>query len=128
MPIIEARITTDRPDRYLRQFRKHATAMASPRAHKIRMHGKNPVTRGQVLLRVEATDALTTIHFDTWGRCMISADGDLLIVRIDATDDLALQRIQDTITRDIDRFGRGALIADWREPDDSGTTTAEAGQ
>ncbi|WP_405133024.1 DUF2218 domain-containing protein [Nocardia sp. NBC_01388] len=126
MPIIEARITTAEPDRYLRQFRKHATAMASPRAHTMRMHGTNPIARGEVRLRVDATDTRTTIHFDPWGSCTISADKDLLVVRITATDDLALQQIRDTITRDLDRFGRGALTADWREADDAGTTAGEA--
>jgi hypothetical protein len=128
VPSIEARIATDQPSRYLRQFGKHATAMTSPRAHQMRMHGDNPIAGGNVRLRVESTDTRTTIHFDPWGRCTLHTEANTLVVRIDATDDTALQQIRDTITRDLDRFGRRELTVDWRETDDSGTTAAEAVQ
>ncbi|WP_405136393.1 DUF2218 domain-containing protein [Nocardia sp. NBC_01388] len=125
MPTIEARIATDQSGRYLRRFGKHASAMASPRAHRMRMHGSNPIARGEVRLRIESTGALTTIHFDPWGRCALRAETDALVARIDASDDRAMQQIRDTITRDLERFGPGELAVDWHEVDGSAATDAE---
>ncbi|MGW4769144.1 DUF2218 domain-containing protein [Nocardia sp. NPDC004278] len=122
MPIIEARIPTDRPHRYLRQFTKHASTMGSPRAHRIRKHS-DPVTHAEIALSIESTDIRTTIVFDPWGRCVLSDDANTLNVRIEATDDRALQRIREIITRDLDRFGRHELTVQWQsidEPDSAG--------
>lgn len=119
MPTIRARIATDRPGRYLRQFGKHASAMASPRGHRMRMHGGNPIANGDIQLRVDWTDTVATVHFDPWGRCVLRAEADALVILIEAVDDQGLQQIRDTIARDLERFGRGALVADWQELDDS---------
>jgi hypothetical protein len=122
MPTIEARIPTDRPGRYRRQFTKHASAMGSPRAHRIRGHG-NPASHAEIELRVESTDTRTCIVFDPWGRCVLSEDTNTLTARIEATDNQALQRIREIITRDLDRFGRHELAVQWQsidEPDSAG--------
>ncbi|MFI7668081.1 DUF2218 domain-containing protein [Nocardia sp. NPDC049526] len=117
MPTIEARIPTDRPGRYIRQFAQHATAMGTPRGHRMRGHG------GRVELRVESSNTNTTVVFEPWGRCVLRADADALVVRIDSPDDTALQRIRELVSRDLDRFGRHELIVCWQrvdEPDSSG--------
>ncbi|MFI7190010.1 DUF2218 domain-containing protein [Nocardia nova] len=112
MPTIRACIPTDRGLRYLRQFRTHAQAMASPRAQRMRLHHSDV---DEVHLRVEDTDSTATVHFDPWGRCTLHVDGDTLTVRIDAADLPALHRIRDTVTRDLERFGHGALRIAWTE-------------
>lgn len=119
MPTIETRIATDQAERYLRQFCKHATAMGSPKAHRMRMHGV-PAALGEVRLRVQQTETHATIHFDPWGSCRMDAAPGVLTVRIDAADDQALQRIRDTISRDLERFGRGGLAIDWTAADNTG--------
>ncbi|MFJ9364478.1 DUF2218 domain-containing protein [Nocardia sp. NPDC101769] len=115
MPALESRVPTDRPARYLRQFRTHAEAMASPRGH--RVHAGNPQAAGEIHLRVEGTDSRTTAHFGPWGHCTLTAEPETLVVRIDATDAAALRRIRDILTRDLTRFGGGSLTVDWRDPD-----------
>lgn len=118
MPTIEARIQTDRPGRYLRQFAEHASAMGSPRASRMSGHG-GPSAHPDLALRIESTDTHTTVVFDPWGRCVLSEDAETLIVRIEATDDRALQRIREIITRDFERFG---LTVRWQpiEADNTG--------
>ncbi|WP_433566209.1 DUF2218 domain-containing protein [Nocardia sp. CA-151230] len=115
MPALESRVPTDRSARYLRQFRTHAEAMASPRGD--RVHAGNPRATGEIHLRVEGTDTRTTAHFAPWGHCTLTAEPEALVVRIDATDAAALHRIRDILTRDLARFGGGSLTVDWRDPD-----------
>ena len=53
-----------------------------------------------------------------WGRCTLQANGDLLTLRAEAADEEDLQRVQDIITRDIERFGsREHLKVSWHRPD-----------
>ncbi|MEV5833965.1 DUF2218 domain-containing protein [Nocardia sp. NPDC052112] len=118
MPTIEARIPTDRPGRYRHQFTSHASAMSSPRASRMRGHAGG--VRAEVQLHVESTDTQTTVTFSPWGRCVLSDDTDTLIAHIEATDDQALQRIQEIVTHDLNRFG---LTAPWQSIDD-GTGSA----
>ena len=126
MPTIQTRIPTARAERYLHQFCKHAAAMSSPRGHRMRMHGGSPVASGEVRLRVEESERLATVVFDPWGRCVLRADANTLEVRIDGADQQALQRIRDTVTRDLERFGSRDLTVRWDSIDDS--TAAEAEQ
>lgn len=115
VPALESRVPTDRSARYLRQFRTHAEAMASPRGH--RVHADDPQSANDIHLRVEGTDGSTTAHFDPWGHCTVTAEPQALVVRIDATDTAALHRIRDILTRDLTRFSGGTLTVDWRDPD-----------
>ncbi len=85
----------------------------------MRMHGGAPSALGEVRLRVEQADTHATIVFDPLGRCRMDASPDDLTVRIDAVDNQALQRIRDTIGRDLERFGRSGLAIDWTEVDDT---------
>lgn len=116
----EARIETERARRYLHQFCTHAAAMAGARGHRIRIHdGEDPLGRGEVHLHVDSSDDQGIITFDPWGRCILRAeDGNTLTVRVDATDEQNLHRIQDIITRDIERFGRrDQLTVTWQRPE-----------
>ncbi|MVU77661.1 DUF2218 domain-containing protein [Nocardia sp. ET3-3] len=113
MPTLEARIPTDRPARYLRQFRTHAEAMASPRGRRLRAHAGNQHSPNTVQLRVEGTDDRTVAHFDPWGTCTLTATTNTLVIRLDAPDTTALDRLRDLITADLARFARGALTIEW---------------
>jgi len=49
------------------------------------------------------------------GRCTMQASGNLLTLRAEATDEEKLQRVQDIVTRDIERFGsRDHLTVSWQ--------------
>ena len=53
-----------------------------------------------------------------WGRCTLQANGALLTLRAEAADEEDLQRVQDIITRDIERFGsREHLKVSWQRLD-----------
>jgi hypothetical protein len=115
----EAFIETERASRYLHQFCKHAAAMPGARGHRVRAHdGDDTLGRGEVRLHVDASDDQGIITFDPWGRAILRAeDGNTLTVRVEATDEQNLHRIQDIITRDIERFGRrDQLTVTWQRP------------
>ncbi|WP_280264777.1 DUF2218 domain-containing protein [Nocardia wallacei] len=120
MPTVEAHVRTDRPVRFLRQFCKHADAMSSPRAHRMRMHQTSPALRGDVRLRIEHTDTSATIHFEPWGTCLLRIDTQTLVIRIEAVDKPALHRIRDIVTHDLQRLGHGEPTIEWDEHDASG--------
>ncbi|MBY8855020.1 DUF2218 domain-containing protein [Nocardia sp. CA2R105] len=113
MPTLETRIPTGRPERYLRQFCSHATAMGSGGGHRMRAHGTSRAAHDEVRVRVEATDTAATVHLEPWGHCTLRAESGALLVRIDAAEATALQRLRDTITRDLERFGRGEFTVRW---------------
>jgi hypothetical protein len=106
MPTAEAAIDTPRAARYLAQFAKHAGAMAGTPGRRMRMHGGNPLVSGEVNLHVECAADQVVVTFDPWGRATLGARDDRLTVRAEATDQQNLHRIQEILTRDIERFGR----------------------
>jgi hypothetical protein len=99
MPIAEAAIVTPRAARYVTQFGKHAEAMAAGRGH---VHG----ARDEVDLHVEHTDDEVVVTFDPWGRATLRARDGRLTVRAEAADQQNLARIQEILTRNVERFGR----------------------
>jgi hypothetical protein len=128
MPIAEARITTERPGRYLAQFCKHAAAMGSPRGHRVRLHGGHPAAHRDVALHAEWSATQGTVSFDPWGRCLLHAESDMLVVRVQAADEQALQRVSDIVTRNLDRFSRHNLTLDWQRVDAPGRAEPGAGE
>lgn len=107
MPTVEATVQTTNAVRYVTQLARHGVAMADGRGHRMRMHGgSNPLADGEVSLQVEQAAHRTTLTFDPWGTCTARAEGGLLMLRVDASDEQSVQRLQDIITRDIERFGR----------------------
>ncbi|MFX0577742.1 DUF2218 domain-containing protein [Nocardia nepalensis] len=120
MPTIEADIGTESAQRFLHQFCKHAHAMGSGRAHRMRGHDAHPIGRGELRLHSEWSDTDGMVVFDPWGRCALHAADGRLTVRIEAADAAALQRMREIITRDFDRFGGSGLEIVWRSVDDTG--------
>ena len=118
MPTAEATLPTPNARRYVTQLGKHATAMAGGRGHRMRRHDGNPLAGGEVTLHVAQSADRTTLTFDPWGRCTVHAELDRIALRIDAADEQNLRRIQQIITRDIERFGRREhLSVAWRRLD-----------
>jgi hypothetical protein len=114
----EARIDTDRPSRYLIQFCKHATAMGSAGGHGPRVHLGGMLARREVQVHAEWSDAAGTVTFTPWGTCTMQATANTLTVRVEATDEENLRRIQDVVIRDLDRFSRrDPLTVTWQQPE-----------
>lgn len=111
MPIAEARIDTDRPSRYLTQFCKHAAAIGSGRGHQLRMHGDT--TPGDVSVRADWSDTVGTVAFNPWGQCRLQAGDASLVVRVEAANMEGLQRIEQIVTNDLDRFSHQQLAIAW---------------
>ncbi|SRR6266566_2122412 len=118
----ETHIQTERPSRYLVQLCKHADGIN----HKIlHLHASKAQARPEVQ-HVEWSDADGTLTF-SWGRCTMQAGPDTLTVRLDATNEEDLQRIQDLITRNLERFGRrDQLKVNWQRPEAPTIQTAPA--
>src|SRR3954454_22113393 len=102
MVTAEARIETSRPERYLTQICKHAAAIGGE-AHRAGMHHGGPSHADPGHVASEWSEHRGTVTFTPWGTCVITADGGVLSLRIEASDEESLRRIQAILTRDLDR-------------------------
>lgn len=102
MTTAEGTVATDRPERYLTQLCRHATAMA---------HGPH----GTAKVQVDCTPTRAVLRFGHSGQCVVEAGDSALSVRIEADDEASLTRIRDVIAADLARFGRRDQLAiNWR--------------
>ena len=125
MPVVEARIDTDRPSRYLVQFCKHAAAMAGG-GHTARLHLRGGGAGHGVQVAAQWSDTHGTVTFTPWGVCTLTADAGLLTVRIDAASDDGLARIRDIVSRDLERFTRrNPVTVAWQPSADTGTSAPD---
>ena len=110
----EAHIQTERPDRYLAQLGRHAQQV-----HRLRHrppHDRHEAQPPKVE-HVEWSETHGVVDFG-WGRCIMQASENLLTLRAEGPDEESLQRVQDIITRDIERFGsRDQLTVSWQRAD-----------
>jgi hypothetical protein len=116
MVTAEARIATDRPDRYLVQLCQHAGNMRGPRAHWPAGHrdGDSEVRHA------EWTDSYGIIRTSS-GECTLRPAPGALTVRVEAVDEDNLLRLQDLIARRLERFGRrDRLTVTWQRPGETG--------
>jgi hypothetical protein len=110
----EAHVETDRPERYLAQICEHAAAMGRG-GHQARVHGGHP-EQDELDVRAEWSGARGTVTFAPAGTCTLRADGTVLTLRIEATDPTGVRRIQEILSRDLDRFGRrDDLVVTWQD-------------
>ena len=115
MLTVEARIETEQSSRYQVRLCTHAASMGRARDHAPRVHLSEVLSRGEVDVQAQWSDTQGTITFSPWGRCEIAATPTLLVLRIQAADEEHLRRIQDIVTRDLNRFsGSEQLAIDWR--------------
>ena len=116
MVTAEARIETDRPERYLAQICKHAAAIGGG-GHAAHLHGGGQPGQDELDVHAEWSDAHGTVTFAPAGTCALRADGTGLTLRIEAADVAGLRRIQEILSRDLDRFGRrDELVVTWQDP------------
>jgi hypothetical protein len=112
----QAHIQTEAPSRYLTQLCSHANSMGS-QLHKLaRLHGGRPQDRPEVK-NVEWTHTDGTLTLSI-GRCILHADANTLTVRAEAANEQDLWKIQELVTRDLERFGkRKHLTVTWSQPE-----------
>jgi hypothetical protein len=118
MPTAEATLQTDQPSRYLVQLCRHSSNMD----HKLlnhfsqlarHRHAGGTGARPKVL-HVDWSDTEGTIRLN-WGQCTMLAGPGTLTVRAEASDEESLQRIQDLIAANLERFGRrDHLTVNWQ--------------
>lgn len=120
MPTAEARIQTSQPSRYLVQLCRHAASIN----HKILRHAGRALMRPDIQ-QVEWSDTDGTLDLG-WGRCTMHAGPGTLTVRAEAASEESLHRVQNLITRNLERFGRREhLKVNWQQP---GTPTDRVGE
>ena len=116
MVTAEARIATDRPERYLVQLCQHAGQMHGPRAHRPAGHRGG----GGEVRHAEWTDDYGIIRTN-WGDCTLRRASGALTLRVEAADEDNLRRLQDLIAGRLERFGRrDRLTVTWQRPDEAG--------
>ena len=111
MLMVEAHIETEQSSRYLVRLCTHAASMGRTQGHGIRAHRNEALSRGEVEVQAHWSDTHGTVTFSPWGRCEIAATRTALVLRIEAADDEDLRRIQDIITRDLNRFSGSEQLA-----------------
>jgi hypothetical protein len=118
MLMVEAHIETEQSSRYLVRLCTHAASMGRAQGHGPRVHVNEANSRGEVDVQAKCSDTRGTVTFSPWGRCEIAATTSALVLRIEASDEEYLQRIQDIVTSDLDRFsGSEKLAIRWRRTD-----------
>ena len=119
----EAHVETEHPDRYLVQLCRHAQQV-----HRLRHRPRHDQAGAQPppkVEHVEWTQTRGTVDFG-WGRCTMQATPGTLTLRAEAGDRESLQRVQDIIARDIERFGkRNQLTVSWQR---AHASSAQPGQ
>ena len=88
----QARIATERPERYVKQLVDHLSHRLSTRLG----------SDGHGVIEVEG------------GRCTLTTEADVLVLAAVADDEAALRHVQDVVGRHLERFGaRAGLRVDW---------------
>lgn len=114
MQTAEAHIPTDHANRYLTQLCRHASKMGqqlsgdhAPRSHHA---GDAPPP----VLHVDWSDTIGAIRFGE-GQCILQASNNALLLRVEATTESALRRLQDGIAHRLETFGhREHLTVQWQ--------------
>lgn len=118
MPAAEASIPTDRAERYLEQLCSHLGAMANMRHMPAGGHGGAGMPRVE---RIERKGAQVVIGFAE-GSWTIDGSADGLILRVEAVDGAALEKLKAAIAARIAKIGRrdGLQVA-WHDIQDPRT-------
>jgi hypothetical protein len=102
----EARVETERSSRYLVQLCRHVSEAAQ--AHP------------QMQAHVEWSDDHGKIGFG-WGTCTLRADPGVLTLRVEASDEESLRRVERRVANRLERLGGGdQLTVTWTRPLDAG--------
>jgi hypothetical protein len=102
MPTAESRVTTDRASRYLVQIRDHLDELRHRAEH---AHADDETTRPPKVQAIDGTDLHAVIVFP-FGECTLDASDEALTIRLTATDDGTLHRMQSMLAERITTIGR----------------------
>jgi hypothetical protein len=113
MLIAEAQVQTEQPSRYLVQLCRHAQQI-----HRVRdrphTHDGGDVQPPPEVQHVEWSETRGLVSFGR-AQCTIQTTPGTLTLRAEATDEENLQRVQDIVAGDIERFGRrDHLTVNWQ--------------
>ena len=117
MPTAQAQVRTARAGRYLAQLGKHGGQMAQLGFHRPRVHGGGGTDPGTppVVRHTDFTETEGVIDFG-WGCCTLRATDEALTLYAEAEDPQHLQRIQEGITRRLEKIGRrDHLAVTWQQ-------------
>ena len=124
MSIAEARVPTKRASRYLIQLCRHADHM---RALRLQPSSRRSGPMSPKVDHVDYCDTAGAIRFAE-GQLSLHATADTLTLRIEATDDDALQRLQDGVAARLHKIGRrDQLTASWNRLDTPPVLPADTG-
>jgi hypothetical protein len=112
MPTAEAHLATDRASRYLAQLCQHANHMGQHHWPRARGGAHAP----PIVEHVESSGTDGLIRFGS-GQCVLHATPDALTVRVEATDEDSLRRLQERIAHRLETIGRrDQLKVTWHQP------------
>jgi hypothetical protein len=115
MPSAEARIPTDRAARYLEQLCSHLGAMGHMPRLPAGGHGGAGMPRVE---NIEQNGNRAVIRFDD-GSWALQAHEDALVLRVEAEEAAALERLKEAIAARITKIGRrDGLAVTWSSPAD----------
>lgn len=124
MPQCEARIGTDRAQRYLDQLCSHLGQMQHMRHRPASGHRGAGMPR---LEQVEQGPGSAVIRFAD-GAWMLEASPEALALRVEADDPAALERLTNAIAARIAKIGRrDNLAVEWHCPEDPGRHSGPGG-
>jgi hypothetical protein len=110
----QATVATDRASRYLTQLGRHTGQMSRLAFHRTMRHGQGGAPPEVGHSEFSDTDAVITFG---QGRCTLHATDDTLTLHAEADDLEQLRRIQDGITRRLERISRrDQLTVAWSPP------------
>jgi hypothetical protein len=116
----QATVTTDRASRYLTQLGRHTGQMNRLAFHRTMRHGHGGAPPEVGHSEWSDTDAVITFGH---GRCTLHATDDTLTLHAEADDLEQLRRIQDGITRRLERISRrDQLTVSWSPPASNATS------
>ena len=115
MHTAEARIATENAARYLTQLCRHVSKMGQHRSGHL-LQSRHAGDAPPPVRHVEWSDTTGGIRFGE-GQCILKADDNALLLRIEAGTETARRRLQDGIAHRLETFGhRENLAVEWQAP------------
>jgi len=122
----EARVETERANRYLDQLCRHAQQMGQRPHYRPRAHGGRDTHRPPEVHDVEWSETRGTVRLSL-GQWALRATPEALVLRVEAANEVDLQRMQDLIAARLEKIGRrDHLSVSWQPSGASGVQPGEA--
>ncbi|WP_405652259.1 DUF2218 domain-containing protein [Streptomyces sp. NBC_00019] len=122
----EARVETDRASRYLDQLCRHTQQMGQRPHYRPRTHGGGDTHRPPEVCDVEWSETQGAVRLSL-GQWALRATPEALVLRVEASNEDDLQRMQGLIAARLEKIGRrDHLSVSWRRSEVSGFHPGEA--